>query len=196
MNVEQNKFTAGKASLFDLRRRLNKDAPSLRKRRRANHTQEKGKSQHQKTIKNEKLHGRNLEIKKRRSGTYVYRQMHRVGSLSYLSSHLISILPSGRKGAARTLSLTCNNGIVNHKSKSETDPDSQRFALLALCNTGAKGGGALLCRRACAQLGGGPLPRPLLTEILEGGGGFRARGARQQWHAACGHLQAWCAPAL
>ncbi len=34
---------------------------------------------------------------------------------SYISSHLISILPSGKIGAARTLSLTYNNEIVNHK---------------------------------------------------------------------------------
>jgi hypothetical protein len=40
---------------------------------------------------------------------------------SYLSSHLISILPSGRKGAARTPKVTPKRTKVNHKSKKEDE---------------------------------------------------------------------------
>ena len=46
--------------------------------------------------------------------------MHRVGSLSYLSSHLISILPSGRKGAARSFTIARRKDKVNSKKEMVT----------------------------------------------------------------------------
>ena len=45
---------------------------------------------------------------------------------SYVTSHLISILPSGRLGAARTLRLTYNNEIVNNKNKKKMNKEAKR----------------------------------------------------------------------